>query len=78
MSRIEQPEHPCSRIARNKKFSSSLTGERGLAGAFNSNILRKANEFFRPNKGKEAFRDSRGEKGRDALRKAGFPSPPNT
>jgi F-type H+-transporting ATPase subunit gamma len=49
-----------------------LSGERGLAGAFNANILRKANEFFRANAGKKIVTIPVGKKGRDALRKAGF------
>ena len=74
MSRIEQPEHPLlARRPEEKILLIVLTGERGLAGAFNSNILRKANEFFRPNKGKKISVIPIGKKGRDALRKAGFP-----
>src|SRR5713101_660145 len=49
-----------------------LTGERGLAGAFNANILRKANELFRAHKGKKISVVPVGKKGRDSLRKAGF------
>ncbi len=73
MSRIEQPEHPLlARRAEEKILVIVLTGERGLAGAFNSNILRKANEFFRPNRGKKLSVIPVGKKGRDALKKAGF------
>jgi F-type H+-transporting ATPase subunit gamma len=43
-----------------------------LAGAFNANILRKANEFFRANRGKKVVTVPVGKKGRDALKKAGF------
>ena len=74
MSRIDQPEHPLlAHRPEEKILVVVLTGERGLAGAFNSNILRKANEFFRPNKGKKISVVPVGKKGRDALRKAGFP-----
>ncbi|MGC1313392.1 MAG: ATP synthase F1 subunit gamma, partial [Candidatus Acidiferrum sp.] len=52
-----------------------MTGERGLAGAFNSNILRKANEFFRSHKGKKISVIPVGKKGRDSLKKAGFHFP---
>jgi len=76
MSRIEQPEHPLlAHRPEEKILVVVLTGERGLAGAFNSNILRKANEFFRPNKGKKLSVIRVGKKGRDALRKAGFHIP---
>jgi F-type H+-transporting ATPase subunit gamma len=73
MSRIDQPEHPLlAHRPEEKILVIVLTGERGLAGAFNSNILRKANEFFRPNKGKKVSVIPVGKKGRDALKKAGF------
>ena len=49
-----------------------LAGERGLAGAFNANILRKASEFFRGNKDKKIVTIPVGKKSRDSLRKAGF------
>jgi len=76
MSRIDQPEHPLlAHRPEEKILVIVLTGERGLAGAFNSNILRKANEFFRPNKGKKVSVIPVGKKGRDAFKKAGFRFP---
>jgi F-type H+-transporting ATPase subunit gamma len=76
MSRIDQPEHALlAHRPEEKILVIVLTGERGLAGAFNSNILRKANEFFRPNKGKKISVIPVGKKGRDALKKAGFRFP---
>jgi F-type H+-transporting ATPase subunit gamma len=76
MSRIDQPEHPLlAHRPEEKILVIVLTGERGLAGAFNSNILRKANEFFRPNKGKKISVIPVGKKGRDSMKKAGFHFP---
>jgi len=76
MSRIDQPEHPLlAHRPEEKILVIVLTGERGLAGAFNSNILRKANEFFRPNRSKKISVVPVGKKGRDALKKAGFRFP---
>lgn len=49
-----------------------LAGERGLAGAFNANILREAFKFFRGRQGKKTVVIPVGKKCRDALRKAGF------
>ena len=73
MSRIDQPEHPLlAHRPEEKILVIVLTGERGLAGAFNSNILRKANELFRANKGKKLSVIPVGKKGRDALKRAGF------
>src|SRR5215470_6679376 len=73
MSRIVEPQHPLlARRPEEKILVLIMSGERGLAGAFNTNILRKANEFFRANKGKKISVIPMGKKGRDALRKAGF------
>jgi F-type H+-transporting ATPase subunit gamma len=49
-----------------------FSGERGLAGAFNTNILKKANEFLRANRNKKLSIVPVGKKGRDALKRSGF------
>ncbi len=73
MSRIVEPQHPLlARRPEENILALVMTGERGLAGAFNTNILRKANEFFRANKGKKIAVIPVGKKGRDSLRRAGF------
>lgn len=73
MSRIVEPQHPLlARRPEERILALVLTGERGLAGAFNTNILRKANEFFRANKSKKISTIPVGKKGRDSLKKAGF------
>ena len=73
MARIQEPQHPLLERREEKNILVIvLTGERGLAGAFNSNILRKANEFFRANRDKKIVTVPVGKKGRDALKKAGF------
>jgi F-type H+-transporting ATPase subunit gamma len=73
MARIETPEHPLlANRPENNILAIVLTGERGLAGAFNSNVLRKAHEFFRSRPGKKITTIPVGKKGRDSLRRAGF------
>lgn len=73
MSRIEAPQHPLlATRAEERILVIVLTGERGLAGAFNTNILKKASELFRSKQGKKIVLIPVGKKGRDALRKAGF------
>ena len=73
MSRIAEPQHPLlAKRSEERILALVLTGERGLAGAFNANILRKAQDFFRANKGKKISTIPVGKKGRDALKKAGF------
>ena len=73
MSRIDEPQHPLlAHRAEERILAIVLTGERGLAGAFNANILRKANDFLRTNKSKKLSIIPVGKKGRDSLKKAGF------
>jgi F-type H+-transporting ATPase subunit gamma len=73
MARIESPEHPLlAKRSEERILVIVLSGERGLAGAFNSNILRKAYEFIRSKPGKKIVTIPVGKKGRDSLRKAGF------
>jgi F-type H+-transporting ATPase subunit gamma len=73
MGRIESPEHPL--LAKRPEANILvlvLAGERGLAGAFNTNILKKAAEFYRSKAGKKITVIPIGKKGRDAMRRAGF------
>jgi F-type H+-transporting ATPase subunit gamma len=73
MARIESPEHPLlAKRQEERILVIVLSGERGLAGAFNSNILKKAYEFIRSRPGKKFVTVPVGKKGRDSLRKAGF------
>jgi F-type H+-transporting ATPase subunit gamma len=73
MARIQEPQHALlERREEKNMLAIVLSGERGLAGAFNTNLLRKANEFFRANSGKKIVVVPVGKKGRDALKKAGF------
>jgi F-type H+-transporting ATPase subunit gamma len=73
MARIESPEHPLlARRPEERVLVLLLTGERGLAGAFNTNVLKKAAEFYRGKAGKQISVIPIGKKGRDALRRAGF------
>ncbi|HEX2664749.1 MAG TPA: ATP synthase F1 subunit gamma [Candidatus Acidoferrum sp.] len=73
IGRIAEPQHPLlARRPEQRVLALVLTGERGLAGAFNTNVLRRANEFFRANRDRQLSIVSVGKKGRDALRKAGF------
>jgi F-type H+-transporting ATPase subunit gamma len=73
MGRIDEPQHPLlAKRPEERILAIVLTGERGLAGAFNTNILRKANEFLREHKDKKLSLLPVGKKGRDALKRAGF------
>ena len=73
MARIESPQHPLlTHRPEERILVLFLSGERGLAGAFNTNILKKAAEFYRGKAGKQITVIPIGKKGRDALRRAGF------
>ncbi|MBZ5701953.1 MAG: ATP synthase F1 subunit gamma [Acidobacteriia bacterium] len=73
MARLENPQHPLLATRPVEKILVVvLTGERGLCGAFNSNILRKAMELFRANKGKKIVGLPVGKKSRDFLKKQGL------
>ena len=73
MARIESPQHPLlAKRPEERILLMVLSGERGLAGAFNTNVLKLAHEFMRSKKGKKISLIPIGKKGRDSLRKAGF------
>src|SRR5262245_60518248 len=73
MARIDEPQHPLlAKRPEERILAIVLSGERGLAGAFNTNILRKANEFLREHKDKNLSVVPVGKKGRDSLKRAGF------
>ena len=73
MARIDEPQHPLlAKRPEERILAIVLSGERGLAGAFNTNILRKANEFLREHKNKKLSLVPVGKKGRDSLKRAGF------
>jgi F-type H+-transporting ATPase subunit gamma len=73
MARIESPEHPLlAKRPEETILVLVIAGERGLAGAFNTNILREAVKFFRSKQGKKLLVIPVGKKSRDTLRKAGM------
>jgi F-type H+-transporting ATPase subunit gamma len=72
MARIESPRHALlAQRPEERVLAIVLTGERGLCGAFNANVLRKVHEFFRARPGKALSAIPVGRKGRDSLKKAG-------
>jgi len=70
MARIENPSHPLlARRAEERLLVMVLTGDKGLCGAFNTNVLRKSLDFLAEH-GQQKFEVLPvGKKGRDALRK---------
>jgi F-type H+-transporting ATPase subunit gamma len=73
MARIDEPQHPLlAKRPEERILAIILSGERGLAGAFNTNIMRKAKDFLRTNRDKKLSLIPVGKKGRDSLKRDGF------
>ncbi len=72
-ARVESTVHPLfERRAEERILVVTLTGDRSLAGAFNSNVIRRALLFARENSSKQIQSIAVGKKGRDTLKKRGW------
>ncbi|HLE35578.1 MAG TPA: ATP synthase F1 subunit gamma [Candidatus Acidoferrales bacterium] len=70
MARIESPNFPLmAHRPEERILVLVLTGNKGLCGAFNTNVVRRALEFFREHAQQRVRVIPVGKKGRDALRK---------
>jgi F-type H+-transporting ATPase subunit gamma len=70
MARVENPTHPLMvRRPEERVLLLVLSGDRGLCGAFNTNVIRRAVEFLRERKEQMTEVIPIGKKARDALRK---------
>src|ERR1700744_1718307 len=71
-ARMESPAHPLLERREEKKILILLiTGDRSLAGAFNTNVLRHATEVIRSHKGEKIEMITVGRKGRDYFKRRG-------
>jgi F-type H+-transporting ATPase subunit gamma len=69
-SRVPEGVHPLlQKRDENRVLLLVVSGERGLCGAFNANVMRRAIEFLRERPRETAEVVALGRKGRDALRK---------
>jgi F-type H+-transporting ATPase subunit gamma len=65
-----EPKHPLLVVRSEKNvLLIVVTGDKGLAGAFNSNILKAASRFIESKRGKNIEIEAIGRKGRDFLRR---------
>ena len=72
--RIENIAHPLLEIRPEERILLVIvTADRGLCGAFNSNIMRVAQSFMREHSGQALSLAMVGRKGRDFFRRRGFP-----
>ena len=70
MARVENPTHPLmARRAEERVLVLVLSSDRGLCGAFNTNVIRKAMEFLHAHRQRTLALIPIGKKCRDALRK---------
>ena len=70
MLRMESPTHPLlAHRPEERVLVLVLTGDRGLCGPFNTNVIRKSLEFLGEQQGRKLEIVPVGKKGRDALRK---------
>jgi len=71
--RIENLSHPLLEVRpENRILVLVVTADRGLCGAFNSNILRSASAFLRDHAGQTVTLATIGRKGRDFFRRRGM------
>ncbi len=72
-----EPRHPLLAQRPEKNvFLIVVTGDKGLAGAFNTNILKAATKFLESKQGKNIEIEAIGRKGRDFLRRRYKSAPP--
>jgi F-type H+-transporting ATPase subunit gamma len=70
VSRLENFSHPLlARRPEERLMVVVVSGDKGLCGAFNTNVLRKVNEFLEQHEKQKLQMIPVGRKGRDALRK---------
>ncbi|MGH9727630.1 MAG: ATP synthase F1 subunit gamma [Candidatus Acidiferrales bacterium] len=70
MQRVSEPQHSLlERRPEQRVLVLVLTSDKGLAGAFNTNVLRRAAEYLRQLQGKDVQSIAVGRKGVEALRR---------
>ena len=73
VARMGEVTHPLlERRPEERILAVVLSGDRGLAGPFNANVIRFSYRFLREHEGKQLEVIAVGRKGRDALRKRGY------
>jgi F-type H+-transporting ATPase subunit gamma len=74
VSRVEQDAHPLLRMPEGdqRPLMIVITGDRGLSGSFNSNVIKAASTFIASEIGREIALGLIGRKGRDFFRRRGF------
>ena len=72
--RLESAVHPLLEVRPEQKLLAIvISADRGLCGAFNTNVLRKTSEFLRQNASKKIELVAVGKRARDSLRRTRLP-----
>lgn len=70
MQRVSEPQHPLlERREERRILTMVVTSDKGLCGAFNTNVLRKTSEFLREQHGKDVQMIAVGRRGVENLRR---------
>jgi F-type H+-transporting ATPase subunit gamma len=74
VARVEQDAHPLLTVpaADGRPLLIVITGDRGLSGSFNSNVIKAAGQFIAEGRDREVALGLVGRKGRDFFRRRGF------
>jgi F-type H+-transporting ATPase subunit gamma len=73
-ARLEHASHPLLAVRPEEKILAIvISADRGLCGAFNTNVLRKTSEFLRENASKKIELVAVGKRVRDAMRRTRLP-----
>jgi F-type H+-transporting ATPase subunit gamma len=74
VSRVKQDAHPLLRVPEGdaRPLLIIITGDRGLSGSFNSNVIKAAGAFITEKAGRDVKLALIGRKGRDFFRRRGF------
>lgn len=71
--RVKEEDHPLLRISNDKNIELVIiTGDKGLCGSFNTNIIKKSEDFLEKREDKNLYLNLVGKKGRDFFKKRKF------
>jgi F-type H+-transporting ATPase subunit gamma len=72
--RVKEEDHPLLRVSKDEHVELVIiTGDKGLCGSFNTNIIKKSEDFLEHRTDKHLYLNLVGRKGRDFFKKRKFP-----
>lgn len=71
--RVKEEDHPLLRVSKDENIELLIiTGDKGMCGSFNTNIIKKAEDFLEHRSDKNLYLNLIGRKGRDFFKKRKF------